>query len=74
MSIKEDFVDWKRHPITQIVMGQLHARYETLKEQLVERAASVPQEELAELAGGAKAYRDIISISFEDIEEESHGS
>ncbi len=74
MSLKEDFVDWKRHPITEIMMGQLKQRYEDIKEMLVERAGSVQQGELAELAGAAKAIRDVLEISYDDFEGKANGN
>lgn len=69
-----DYYDWKKHPVTQIVMIELERRYNLLKEELVEQASSISHEELTEKAGGAKAYRDILSITFDEIfDEESHG-
>lgn len=68
-----DYYDWKKHPVTQVVLAELERRYEILKEELVEQASSISHVELTEKAGGAKAYRDILSISFDEIFEETHG-
>lgn len=69
-----DYYDWKKNPVTQVMLTELSRRYELLKEELVEQASSVSQVELAEKAGGAKAYRDILNMSFDEIfDEETHG-
>jgi hypothetical protein len=68
-----EFSDWKRHPITLVIMAEFQRRYNTLREQLVDQAASVSHEELCEKAGAAKAYRDVLSISVDELEE-SHGN
>lgn len=67
----DDFYSWKRHPITQVVMGEYKARRDALVAQLVEQAATTDPRVLAEKAGAVKAYQDILDI---DIDEETHGN
>lgn len=73
MNTLGEFADWRRHPITQVVLTELQSRYNRIKEELVEQASSISHEELCEKAGAAKAYRDVLNIALDDIEE-SNGS
>jgi hypothetical protein len=63
---KSDFIDWKRHPVTQQVFSQLQDRVNQLKEELMAQAATIPQTELAEKAGAAKAFQHILDIDYEE--------
>jgi hypothetical protein len=63
---KSDFIDWKRHPVTQQVFSQIAERVEQIKEELMGQAAHVPQLELAEKAGAAKAFKHILDIDYEE--------
>lgn len=63
-----DFYDWKKHPVTEVVFSQLEARVNVLLSELVEQTAYASQSEMAEKAGAIKALRDLLEISFEDTE------
>lgn len=67
-----EFRLWKTHAITEVVMAELKSRHDLLVEQVIEQAATVSHEELCEKVGAIKAYRDILNISIEDINEESY--
>lgn len=67
---KQDFVDWKRHPVTQQVLSQLAARIEELKDELVGHAKEGETTVLSHKAGAILAYQDIVLIEY----EESHGN
>lgn len=64
-----DFYDWKRHPITEVVFSALEARMKSLMDEVVDQAATSPQTVLAEKAGAIKAIRDLLDITVEDISE-----
>lgn len=63
---KEDFVDWKRHPVTQQVFSQLAERAGLLNEELIFQVALLPQSQMAEKAGYIKAIRDLVNIEYEE--------
>ena len=63
---KSDFIDWKRHPVTEQVFSQLRQRIEYLKDELVGYAISGDPRELAQIAGAIKAMDDMLNIQFED--------
>jgi hypothetical protein len=67
---QSDFIDWKRHPVTQQVFSQLQSRIAGLKDELVGHALSGEGETAAAKAGAILALEDILSIDF----EESHGN
>jgi len=62
---KTDFIDWKRHTVTQEVFSQLEGRINQLTEELIAQTAYMSQSEMAEKAGAIKAFRDMIQIEFE---------
>jgi hypothetical protein len=62
---KSDFIDWKRHSVTQEVFSQLEGRINQLTEELISQTAYMSQSEMAEKAGAIKAFRDMIQIEFE---------
>jgi hypothetical protein len=64
---QNDFIDWKRHPVTQQVFSQLLDRVEYETERLIENAGADPTVD-AQRAGGIKAYRDVLSISHEETQ------
>lgn len=66
--MSNDFYDWKRHPITQVVMSEFQARVNALQEKLI-GVAEMEHTVAAETAGAIKAYRDIINIEFSELEE-----
>ena len=63
---KEQFVDWKRHPVTVQVFSELEARAAVLTEELIQQTSYLPHSELAEKAGAIKAIRDLLNIEFEE--------
>jgi len=65
---KADFIDWKRHPVTQIVFSQLTQRIQDVQEILSEHAGVNPVQD-REYVGAIKAYKDMINIEYEDQEE-----
>jgi hypothetical protein len=68
---KEDFVDWKRHPVTQQVFSQLKVRVDEYMDKLVYQAATADPRNLAEYAAIVRATQDIINIEYEG--EDSSG-
>ena len=60
-----DFVDWKRHPVTQVVFGQLKERIQSLYEMLGDSAGQNPVQD-SRFSGAIQAYRDMLNIEFED--------
>jgi hypothetical protein len=62
---KSDFMDWKRHPVTEQVLYQLEGRVTELVEALVQNAGINPITD-ATNSGAIRAYRDMLSISFEE--------
>lgn len=65
---KADFVDWKRHPVTQIIFSQLKERIQTLQGMLGESAGQNPVQD-SRFSGAIQAYNDMLNIDFEDGEE-----
>lgn len=59
-----DFYDWKRHPMTQIVMEQFTNRVRYLKESLAEQAGKDPLEDRFKV-GYIAAFNDIILMEYE---------
>ena len=60
----KDFYDWKRHPVTQVVMSQLAGRVQELKEVLAYNAGNNALSD-REVVGAIKAYNDMLEIQFE---------
>jgi hypothetical protein len=67
---RKDFIDWKRHPVTQVVFSQLASRVQELQEILGETAGRNPTQDI-EYVGAIKAYKDILQIEYEGKEEET---
>lgn len=65
---KNDFSDWKRHPVTQVVFSQLHQRIFDIQEILSEQAGVNPVQD-REFVGAIKAYRDMVNIEYDEQEE-----
>jgi hypothetical protein len=66
-----DFYDWKKHPITEVVFSELRLRKEALIAELVAQTASISQPELAEKAGAIKVLEDLLNITVEDLKQET---
>lgn len=63
-----DFVDWKRHPVTQIVFNQLSQRVADLQEMLGQSAGENPLQD-SKFVGAIQAYRDMLLVDYEGTEE-----
>ena len=62
---KEEFVDWKTHPVTKEVFGTMRDRINELLEYLIEAAGSP---KASEYSGAIKAYREILEINYEETQ------
>lgn len=65
---KADFVDWKRHPVTQVVFSQIQTRVKDLQEMLGQSAGENPLQDRM-FVGAIQAYRDLLLMDFEGEEE-----
>jgi hypothetical protein len=65
-----DFLDWKRHPVTQAIFSQLQDRIDFWTDELIEQTAYTSQTEMAEKAGAIKAVRDVLNIEYEKEAED----
>lgn len=65
---KADFIDWKRHPVTQVVFSQLNQRIEDLRSMLGDSAGVNPVQD-SQFVGAIQAYKDIVNIEYEGNEE-----
>jgi len=65
---KADFIDWKRHPVTQVVFSQLNQRIEDLRAMLGDSAGVNPVQD-SQFVGAIQAYKDIVNIEYEGNEE-----
>jgi hypothetical protein len=62
---KSDFIDWKRHPVTQVVFSQLQSRIRDLQDILGQSAGQNSVQD-ARFSGAVQAYQDMLNIEFED--------
>ena len=67
---QQDVVDWKRHPVTQILFSVFEQRIRDLKEEMVWQAKE-DQLALAERAGYIKACYDIQDFRIEEAQDGS---
>lgn len=65
---KADFIDWKRHPVTQVVFSQLNQRIDDLRAMLGDSAGTNPIQD-SQFVGAIQAYKDIVNIEYEGNEE-----
>ena len=63
---KSDFIDWKRHPVTQQVFSQLEARITEIVDQMVTQAGYIDPRTNAYMGGSIAAYKDMLLIDFEE--------
>jgi hypothetical protein len=63
---KQEFFEWKQHPVTEQVFRQIAERITQIKEELMAQVAHVSQLELAEKAGAGKAFQHILDIDYEE--------
>lgn len=64
-----DLIDWKRHPVTQAVFSTLQSRVNEMTEYLVNNVGEDPIKD-NRYSGAILAHRDILSIAFDDINQE----
>ena len=65
---KADFIDWKSHPVTQVVFSQLNQRINDLRAMLGDSAGVNPVQD-SNFVGAIQAYKDIVNIEYEGDEE-----
>lgn len=65
MSFKEDFRQWKDHPVTRAVLGELADRVEHLKNELAQSAGNDPIMDRFKV-GYIQACNDFSDIELED--------
>jgi len=65
---KQDFIDWKRHPVTQVIFSQLSERVRLLQESLGDTAGENPLSDRFSV-GAIQAYKDMLLMDFEVDEE-----
>lgn len=65
---KDEFVDWRRHPVTEDVFRLWRHRHDELIEMLVAQSHSMPPREQSEMFAAIKVYREILDMSPEDSE------
>jgi len=65
---KSDFIDWKRHPVTQVIFSQLNQRINDLQAMLGDSAGVNPVQD-SQFVGAIKAYKDMVNIEYEGEEE-----
>ena len=63
-----DFYNWKQDPITQALMIQINNRMEQAREILTLSAGKDPIEDNF-YRGFIQAHREILEVSYEDMEE-----
>jgi hypothetical protein len=66
---RAEFIDWKRHPVTQVVLGQLESRIQEMQEILGASAGVNPMQD-REFVGAIKAYKDMVTIDFDEEESQ----
>lgn len=65
---KADFIDWKRHPVTQVVFSQLANRVRDLQVLLGNSAGENPVQDRM-YVGAIQAYNDMLLMEYEGDEE-----
>lgn len=68
---KQDFLDWKEHPVTKEVLAHLNQRAAFYTEEVIAQTHYMSQSEMAWRTGAIQAIRDLLDI---DFEEETHGN
>jgi hypothetical protein len=67
---KSDFIDWKQHPVTQVIFSQLQQRINDLQSILGQSAGINPFQD-SQYVGAIKAYNDMVQIEFEGEEDKN---
>jgi len=65
---KDDYIQWKHHPVTKQMMFWLRMRIQALQEDLGEKAGKDPGRDRY-VAGAIRAYKDIEEINLEEISQ-----
>lgn len=65
----QDFTDWKRNPVTQVIYSQLNSLIEEGKNELVHTAGESPTLD-SRKGGMIQAYQNILETTFEEINQE----
>jgi predicted translin family RNA/ssDNA-binding protein len=67
---KEDFIDWKSHPVTKAYFQTVADRIGELKEQLVGEVGSEDFHQAARTTGAIRVLLDILEIDFEESQSD----
>ena len=62
---KEEFADWKNHPVTKVVMASLAGKIQEVSDDLSQTAGRNPLEDRYKV-GAIAGYRDLTLIDWED--------
>lgn len=65
---KQDFADWKRHPVTKEVFSQLRLRIRDIQESL-SGSAGIDSLQDRKYVGAIEAYNDLLNIEYEGDKE-----
>lgn len=63
---KSDFIDWKRHPVTQEVFSQLRSRVDDMKDRVLGYAAIGDVPHGAHVAGIVEGFQFLLNIEYEE--------
>lgn len=63
MTSSNDFVEWKRHPVTKDIFRAWKSRHDELIDILVEQSYFADPRKLAETAAAIKVYREILEMT-----------
>jgi hypothetical protein len=66
MTTKTEFSDWLSHPITEVVFEEIKDRIRALNEELIQSGGDALK--TAKLASYILAYRDLVNITYEELE------
>jgi hypothetical protein len=69
---KEEFLEWKRNPVTALLFRWVQAKRDTLKDEVIGGSVAAPTFEetairMAAAQGYASALNDIIGIEYVDL-------
>lgn len=67
---KDDFLDWKSHPVTKAVFAALTARITNVQEELGFVAGENPTQDRYR-TGAIQGYRDVLGTTWGDISGEA---
>lgn len=67
---EDEFISWKHHPVTKVIMDVLSAHISEIKETWLNESwnsGKADQVRLAELKGRSKGIEEIVSLGYADI-------